>query len=74
MSDILTMPDVVYSYGYNIGYGIGFGGPFLLPTYLADTNFGNRTYSSYQSTFFVYISFIYIFVDVINATNIYFIL
>jgi len=38
--DILTMPDVVYSYGYNIGYGIGFGGPFLLPTYLADTKFG----------------------------------
>jgi hypothetical protein len=38
-SDILTMPDVIYSYGYNIGYGLGFGGPFLLPTYLADTQF-----------------------------------
>jgi len=38
--DILTMPDVVYSYGYNIGYGFGFGGPFLLPTYLTDTRYG----------------------------------
>jgi len=39
-SDVLTMPDVTYSYGYNIGYGFGFGGPFLLPTYLSDASFG----------------------------------
>jgi len=37
-SDIITMPDVTYSYGYNIGYGFGFAGPFLLPSYLSDTN------------------------------------
>ena len=40
-ADVLTDPAVTYSYGYNIGYGFGFGGPFLLPTYLSDTNFGN---------------------------------
>lgn len=39
-TDVLTDPAVTYSYGYNIGYGFGFGGPFLLPTYLSDTNFG----------------------------------
>ena len=33
-SDILTMQDVLYSYGYNLGYGLGFGAPFLLPTYV----------------------------------------
>ena len=32
--DILTMPDVQYSYGYNLGYGVGFAAPFLLPTYV----------------------------------------
>jgi hypothetical protein len=32
--DILTMPDVQYSYGFNLGYGVGFGAPFLLPTYV----------------------------------------
>ena len=32
--DVITMPDVIYSYGYNLGYGIGFASPFLLPTYL----------------------------------------
>ena len=32
--DVITMPDVIYSYGYNLGYGAGFAGPFLLPTYL----------------------------------------
>jgi len=37
-ADVLTDPAVTYSYGYNIGYGFGFGGPFLLPTYLSDTN------------------------------------
>ena len=31
--DILTMPDVGFSYVYNNAYGIGFGAPFLLPTY-----------------------------------------
>jgi len=36
---MLTMPDVVYTYGYNLGYGFGFGGPYLLPTNLADTAF-----------------------------------
>ncbi|XP_023343370.1 uncharacterized protein LOC111712856 [Eurytemora carolleeae] len=36
---MLTMPDVVYTYGFNLGYGFGFGGPYLLPTYLADTAF-----------------------------------
>ena len=37
--DMLTMPDVVYTYGYNLGYGLGFGGPYVLPSYLADTSF-----------------------------------
>ena len=32
--DVITMPDVIYSYGYNLGYGVGFASPFLLPTYL----------------------------------------
>lgn len=39
-SDVFTMPDVVYSYGYSVGYGFGFAGPFLLPTYLNDANLG----------------------------------
>ena len=39
--DMLTMPDVVYTYGYNLGYGLGFGGPYLRPSNLADTSFGN---------------------------------
>ena len=38
--DMLTMPDVVYAYGYNLGYGFGFAGPYLLPSNLADTSFG----------------------------------
>lgn len=38
LSDVITMPDVVYKYGYSVGYGFGFGGPFLLPTYLNDPN------------------------------------
>ena len=38
--DMLTMPDVVYAYGFNLGYGFGFAGPYLLPSYLADTSFG----------------------------------
>jgi len=32
--DILTMPDVQYSYGFNLGYGVGFAAPFLLPSYV----------------------------------------
>ena len=35
---VLTMPDVIYSYGYNMGYALGFAGPFLLPTYLGSCN------------------------------------
>jgi len=34
--DVLTMPDVIYRYGFNYGYGIGFAAPYLLPTYLGD--------------------------------------
>ena len=37
--DVITMPDVIYSYGYNLGYGVGFGAPFLLPTYLGSCSF-----------------------------------
>ena len=32
LTDVLTMPDVVYSYGYAVSYAFGFGGTFLLPT------------------------------------------
>ena len=42
------MPDVTYSYGYNIGYGFGFAGPFLLPSYLSDTNLGNSSSDLYR--------------------------
>lgn len=34
------MSDVTYTWGYNIGYGFGFAAPFLLPSYLSDTNLG----------------------------------
>ena len=37
--DVITMPDVIYSYGYNLGYGLGFAGPFLLPTYVGSCSF-----------------------------------
>ena len=33
VEEVLTKPDVIYSYTYNLGYGGGFGAPFLLPTY-----------------------------------------
>jgi len=45
---VLTMPDVIYSYGYNMGYGLGFAGPFLLPTYLGscDTDCSSTDFTS----------------------------
>ena len=46
--DMLTMPDVVYAYGYNLGYGFGFAGPYLLPSYLADTSFGKILFEKYN--------------------------
>ena len=46
--DVLTMPDVIYSYGYNMGYALGFAGPFLLPTYLGscDTDCSSTDFTS----------------------------
>jgi len=38
-ADILTMPDVQYSYGFNLGYGVGFSAPFLLPSYVPSCSF-----------------------------------
>ena len=49
-SDILTMQDVLYSYGYNLGYGVGFGAPFLLPTYVPSCDL------SCSSTDFLYLA------------------
>ena len=34
VTDVLTMPDVTYSYGYYAAYAMGFAGPYLLPTYI----------------------------------------
>merc|ERR1719244_157787 len=46
--DVLSMPDVIYSYLYNMGYGLGFAGPFLLPTYLGscDTDCSSTDFTS----------------------------
>merc|ERR1719228_1045229 len=53
LGDILTMPDVVYSYGYNFGYGFGFAGPYMLPSYLSDANLScsGRDFSAVVSKF-----------------------
>ena len=39
ITDVLTMPDVTYSYGYYAGYALGFAGPFLLPTYIGSCSY-----------------------------------
>ena len=39
IDDVLTMPDVTYSYGYYAGYAMGFAGPYLLPTYIGSCSY-----------------------------------
>merc|ERR1712038_1572480 len=39
VTDVLTMPDVTYSYGYYAAYAMGFAGPFLLLSYIGDCSY-----------------------------------